>query len=193
MKEYLELFVSFAKIGAMTFGGGPAMLPMLERELVTKRAWVSEEEILDYFAIGQCTPGIIAVNTATFIGQKRKGLLGGIIATLGIVFPSVVIIDLIAALLSNFADIDWVQSAFAGIRVCVCALVLNALIKLAKKSVKDIWTAIIFVAVAVCTVALDISPIVYVVLAAVLGIVIKNVSVGAGAAGSGKTEKEDKK
>lgn len=174
MSELLNLFTSFAKIGALTFGGGPAMLPMLERELVQKRSWVSEEEILDYFAIGQCTPGIIAVNTATLVGQKRKGIIGGIVATLGIVFPSIVIIDIIAALLSNFASIAAVQNAFAGIRVCVCALVLNALFKLAKKSVKDVWTAVIFAATAVCTVVFDISPIAYVIVSAVLGILIKN-------------------
>jgi len=176
MKDYLELFISFAKIGALTFGGGPAMLPMLQRELVLKRTWVTEDEILDYFAIGQCTPGIIMVNTATLVGQKRKGVLGGIIATLGVVFPSIVIIDIIATVLTSFASIPAVMHAFSGIRVCVCALVLNALIKLAKKSVVDKVTAAIFALVAICTVVFDLSPVVYVVLAAIIGIVTKNLS-----------------
>ena len=174
MNILIELFVSFAKIGALTFGGGPAMLPMLERELVEKRKWVTEEEILDYFAIGQCTPGIIAVNTATFVGQKKKGIIGGIFATLGMIFPSIVIIDIIAILLKSFADNIFVKNAFAGIRVCVCALVLNALFKLAKKSVVDIPTGIIFVCVAVCTIVFDVSPVLYVVLAALAGVVLKN-------------------
>ncbi len=177
MNIYFQLFTSFAKIGAMTFGGGPAMLPMLQRELVENKKWVTEDEILDYFAIGQCTPGIIAVNTATFVGQKMKGVSGGIAATLGMIFPCIVIIDIIAALLSNFANIAAVQSAFAGIRVCVCVLILNALIKLAKKSVVDIPTACICIIVAVCTVLFNVSPIVYVILAGVCGVVIKNLEV----------------
>lgn len=177
MNMYLKLFISFARIGVMTFGGAPAMLPMLERELVEKRKWVTEEEILDYFAIGQCTPGIIAVNTATFVGQKFKGVLGGIIATLGMVFPSLVIIDLIAILLSNFANIAWVQSAFAGIRIAVCALVLNALFKLVKKACVDTKTIIIFVCVTLATIFVNLSPIVFVVLAGIAGVVIKNLEV----------------
>jgi chromate transporter len=117
MKELLELVWTFAYIGAFTFGGGYAMLPMLKREIVEKKHWATIDEIMDYFAIGQCTPGIIAVNTATFIGYKRKGVAGGIFATLGLVLPSLVIISVIAAGLENFAHIAAVQHAFAGIRV----------------------------------------------------------------------------
>ena len=137
MKELLELFLTFAKIGVMTFGGGMAMLPILEREVVQNKHWATEEELVDYFAIGQCTPGIIAVNTATFVGQKRKGAMGGITATLGVVFPSLVIITILAGLITNFAHLAWVQNAFAGIQVCVCVLILNAVLKLLKKSVVD--------------------------------------------------------
>lgn len=108
MKDYLELFLTFAKIGVTTFGGGYAMLPILQREVVEDKKWVSNEEIVDYFAIGQCTPGIIAVNVATFVGKKRKGIAGGILATLGVVFPSLIIITVIAAVISNFMDILWV-------------------------------------------------------------------------------------
>ena len=139
-----EMFLTFAKIGVMTFGGGMAMLPILEREIVQNKKWATEEELVDYFAIGQCTPGIIAVNTATFIGQKKKGVLGGIAATLGVVFPSLIIITVLAGLITNFAHLAWVQNAFAGIQVCVCVLILNAVLKLLKKSVVDKRTAVIF-------------------------------------------------
>ena len=111
MKEYWELFYSFAKIGAFTFGGGYAMLPLIQREVVEKKHWATEEEIMDYYAVGQCTPGIIAVNTATFIGYYKKGIIGGIFATLGVIFPSIVIILLIASLLQNFSDLAIVQHA----------------------------------------------------------------------------------
>ena len=134
MKELLELFLTFAKIGVMTFGGGMAMLPILEREVVQNKHWATEEELVDYFAIGQCTPGIIAVNTATFVGQKRKGALGGIVATLGMVFPSLVIISILAGLITNFSSVTWVQDAFAGIQVCVCVLIFNAVVNLMKNS-----------------------------------------------------------
>jgi len=174
MNIYLELFTSFAKIGVLTFGGGMAMLPMLQREIVENKKWATEEEILDYFAIGQCTPGIIAVNCATFVGQKTKGDLGAIVATLGVVFPSVVIITIIAAFLSNFSELAVVRNAFAGVRVCVCVLVLNAIKKLLKKTVIDVPTAIIYVAVTACACFFDISPIVFVIIAAFVGVLLKS-------------------
>ena len=130
MKLLWELFLAFARVGVMTFGGGYAMIPILEREIVDKHGWATEEELMDYYAVGQCTPGVIAVNTATFIGYKYKGVAGGIAATLGVVFPSVVIITLIAGILTNFADVPAVKSAFAGIRVCVSVLIFNAVLKL---------------------------------------------------------------
>lgn len=147
MNLYLDLFLTFARIGACTFGGGYAMLPILQRELVEKRGWCGEEELADYFAIGQCTPGIIAVNTATFVGHKQKGNLGGVAATLGLVAPSVLIILLIAAFLENFADLPVVGHAFAGVRACVCALILVSVLKLRKNTVIDLPTTIIFIAV----------------------------------------------
>ena len=103
MKGLLELFLTFAKVGVMTFGGGMAMLPILQREVVENKGWATDEELTDYFAIGQCTPGIIAVNTATFIGQKQKGVWGGIVATLGVVFPSLIIITVLAGLITSFS------------------------------------------------------------------------------------------
>lgn len=177
MKEKLgqlwDLFITFAIVGVTTFGGGYAMLPALQREVVDKRKWASDEEIMDWYAIGQCTPGVIAVNTATFVGQKQAGVIGGIVATLGVVFPSLVIITVIAAFIQNFAHLPVVQKAFAGIRVCVCVLILNAVVKLWKKSVVDWKTLGIFLIVLLGSVFFDVSPVLYVVAAAVLGIVIK--------------------
>ena len=177
MNELLDLFLTFAKMGVMTFGGGMAMLPILQREVVESKHWVTEEEIMDYYAIGQCTPGIIAVNTATFIGQKKRGIAGGIMATLGLVFPSVVIISILAGLITNFSHLVWVQNAFAGIQVCVCVLIFNAVMKLLKKSVVDKRTATIFVVVLVGSVFLDLSPAWFVIAAAVAGILLKNLEV----------------
>ena len=170
MKELLDLFFTFARIGGLTFGGGYAMLPMLQKEVVEKRGWATNEELMDYYAIGQCTPGIIAVNTATFIGNKTRGVLGGIIATLGVVFPSLIIITIIAAFISNFAELAIVKHAFAGIRVCVFVLILNAVVKLGKSSIKDAVTLGIFLVVLVGSLLLDVSPIVFVLFAAVVGI-----------------------
>ena len=177
MKECLELFLTFAKVGVMTFGGGMAMLPILQREVVENKGWATDEELTDYFAIGQCTPGIIAVNTATFIGQKLYGTVGGILATLGVVFPSLVIISLLAGLINNFADLAWVQNAFAGIQVCVCVLIFNAVAKLLKKSVVDKRTLVIFLLVLAGGCLLDVSPVVFVLLSALAGIVLKQLEV----------------
>ena len=174
MPLLLDLFCTFFRIGLFTFGGGYAMLPLLQREIVEKKKWATEEEMLDYFAVGQCTPGIIAVNTATFVGFKEKKLSGAIFATLGIVSPSLVIITVIAALLSNFAHIAAVQNAFAGIRVAVCVLILNSIVKLWKKSVVDKLTLGVFIAVFLGSVLLShVSPVVFIVAAAVLGIVVR--------------------
>ena len=168
-----KLFITFAKIGVMTFGGGMAMLPILQREVVDSKGWATEEELVDYYAISQCTPGIIAVNVATFVGQKQKGVAGGVAATLGVVFPSVVIISLLAGLIQNFSHLEWVRNAFAGIQVCVCVLIANAVVKLLKKSVVDKRTAAVFAAVLLLGVFVNVSPVWFVLLAAVTGIVLK--------------------
>lgn len=173
MKQLLELFLTFAKVGVMTFGGGYAMLPILQREVVDNKGWATEEELMDYFAIGQCTPGVIAVNTATFIGQKQKGLWGGILATLGVVFPSLVIISLLAGVIEAFSHLVWVQNAFGGIRVCVCVLIVNAVVKLYKKAVVDTPAFVIFLAVALGSTFMDLSPVIFVIIAAVAGILLK--------------------
>ena len=170
-----QLFLTFAKMGVMTFGGGYAMLPILQREVVEGKGWATEEELADYFAIGQCTPGIIAVNTATFIGQKQAGVLGGIIATLGVVFPSVVIISLLATVITAFAELEIVKHAFAGIRVCVCVLIFNAVIKLGKQAVVDSPALVIALVVALGSFFTDLSPVVFVVSAALAGLLIQRV------------------
>ncbi len=184
MNIYLDLFWTFAKIGAFTFGGGAAMLPILQQEIVDKKGWCSEEELTDYYAIGQCTPGIIAVNTATFVGVKQKGNLGGVVATLGVVFPSVVIITIIAAFLRNFAGIPAVQHAFVGIRAAVVALIASSVLKLTKTTVKDAPSALIFLVVVLLsvfdkpleaafpTVSFLFSPVVYVLLAGCAGLAV---------------------
>ena len=174
MKELFNLFIAFAKVGVLTFGGGYAMLPILQREIVEKNNWASDEELMDYYAIGQCTPGVIAVNTATFIGQKNKGIMGGIMATLGVVTPSLIIITAIAAFISNFADLAIVKNAFAGVRVCVCVLIFNAVLKLWKSSVVDKATLIIFIGVFLGSVFTKLSPIVFVLITAIAGILVKN-------------------
>ena len=172
MRELWQLFSAFARIGGFTFGGGYAMLPMLQKEVVEKYKWVTEDEVLDYYAIGQCTPGIIMVNTATFIGYKQKGIPGAIAATVGAVFPSVCIVMFIAAVLNNFAELPVVQHAFAGIRVVVSVLIINAVVGLRKKSIVDKLCVCIALVAFVVSVFADISPVVIVVAAAILGIAI---------------------
>ncbi len=168
-----DLFVTFAKVGVMTFGGGYAMLPILQREVVENKGWASEEDLTDYFAIGQCTPGVIAVNTATFVGQRQRGVLGGLAATLGVVFPSLIIIMALAGVISTISHFPIVQQAFAGVRVCVCVLIFNAVRKLWEKAVIDKWTLAIFLCAVVGNLLTDLSPVVFVITSGVLGVVIR--------------------
>ena len=173
MKELFDLFLTFARVGGLTFGGGYAMLPMLQKEVVEKRHWATEEEIMDYYALGQCTPGIIAINVATFIGYKNRGVLGAIFSTAGMVFPSLIIITIIAAFLQNFAELPLVKNAFAGIRICVGVLVLNAVKTLWKKGVLDKATMAIAVIVFLGMILLDVSPVVFVIGSGVAGWLVK--------------------
>ena len=147
MNQLLELYWTFVKIGCVTFGGGYAMLPILERELVDKRQWTTMDDLRDYFSIGQCTPGIIALNVSTFIGEKCGGLKGALAATVGFLTGPILIILIIAMCLTNFATLPLVQHAFAGIRVCVCVLILQAVLRLWKKSVVDPFTLGLYIAV----------------------------------------------
>lgn len=171
MKQLWELFAIFFKMGSFTFGGGYAMLPIIQEEIVNKRKWATDEEILDYYAIGQSTPGIIAVNTATFIGYNQKGIIGGIIATLGIVSPSMIIITIIATFFKNFQDYTIVQHAFGGIRVVVAALIFNAALKMYKDSVKDWVGILLFITSFLLLVFLNITPIIIIIVSAIIGII----------------------
>ena len=173
MKILVDLFVTFAKIGAVTFGGGYAMLPILQREIVENKHWGTEEELADYYAIGQCTPGVIAVNVGTFIGRKVAGNLGGVVATLGVVFPSLVIITLLAGVIQAYSSLEWVAHAFAGVRVCVCVLIFNAVIKLFAKAIIDAKTLCVYVLVLASALFLNVSPVVFVVLAGIAGVILK--------------------
>lgn len=173
MKELFDLFWTFCKIGSLTFGGGYAMLPLIQREIVENKKWSTEKEILDYYAVGQCTPGVIAVNTATFIGYKLRGIIGGIVATLGVIFPSIVIILIIATFLQNFADLAIVQSAFAGIRVAVVALIITTVVKLIKSSIKDYLGVIIAIIAFVISAFIGLSPVYVVIAAALTGFISK--------------------
>ena len=164
-----DIFRIFFRVGALTFGGGYAMLPILRRELVEKRRWTTDEELSDCYAISQCTPGAIAVNTATFIGRKQGGIPGGIMATLGVIAPSVIIISLIAGVINNFSHILWVQQALAGIRVCVCVFIFNAVVKLMKSAVVDHATLAIYLVLLVAAVFFDFSPVLSVIAAGVAG------------------------
>lgn len=173
--KFIELFFTFAKIGLVTFGGGYAMLPILQREICDDKNWAQEEELLDYYAIGQVTPGIIAINTATFVGRKVAGNLGGIIATLGMVFPSLIIITLIATFFQEFAHLEMVQHALAGVRVCVVALIFHAVYGLAKKAVSSAELFFIFLLIIFLAFFMKINPIISVLTGAASGYILKSV------------------
>ncbi len=177
MKELLELYLAFLKIGAVNFGGGYAMLPLLERDLVQDRGWTTTQDLTDYFAIGQCTPGLIALNVSTFIGSRRKGIPGAIAATVGFVTIPIVIILIIATFLQGFADYPVVQNAFAGIRVCVCVLIVQAVLRLWNKSVVDKTTLILYLGVFLMTALSGVLPLaipaaVLVIISGMLGVII---------------------
>ncbi|AYW46967.1 chromate transporter [Tetragenococcus osmophilus] len=174
MNIFIDLFLTFSRIGVLTFGGGYAMLPILQREVVETKEWATDEELVDYFAIGQTTPGIIAVNTSTFIGQKLRGPLGGIVATLGFVFPSYVIVTLISYFMRNFSELPIIQNAFAGIRVSVYVLILNAVLKLWQNSVVDKIALMIFVLIFTLSVFTSLSPVLFVILAGFIGVAAKS-------------------
>lgn len=172
MNTLLELYLTFFKLGLFTFGGGYAMLPLLEREVVDKKGWASHEEILDYYAIGQSTPGIIAINTSTFCGYKVGGNIGGIVASLGFISPSIIIISIIAKFLQSFSHLAIIQHAFAGIRVAVCALVFYSVLKMIKKDANTGLKFMVFVLTFIAIGFLSISPIVVVITVGVFGILL---------------------
>lgn len=178
MKILWELYQAFFRIGLLTFGGGYAMLPMLKREVVDRYEWITEEEMLDIYAIGQCTPGIIAINTATYIGYKKGGVFGGIIATFGEVTPSLIIIMLIASVLQNFMDLPIVLHAFVGIRVVVCALMMSSVVQMAKSGIKDRIGFVLFLSTVLLLLFTPVTTIMIVIMAAIAGIIISKVKEG---------------
>ena len=203
MNELLDLYLTFARIGCVTFGGGYAMLPILERELADKRHWTTLDELRDYFSIGQCTPGVIALNVSTFIGEKKAGIKGALAATTGFLTGPIIIILIIAAFLKNFATLPVVQHAFAGIRVCVCVLIVQAVLRLWKKSVVDPFTLGLYLTIFFLNAFSSLLPFkapaaVLVITSGVLGVVVasarnrrqgENAHSGA-SAGAGGSEKE---
>ena len=142
----LELYAAFFRTGFFTFGGGLAMMPMLQKELIEKKHWLTDEDLIDYYAIGQSTPGIIAVNVATFVGYRQAGVLGGIIATLGIISPSIIIITILAGTINSISEYPKVQAALKGINVAVAALLTTVIIKFAKKTIKNVWNVLFMLA-----------------------------------------------
>ena len=173
LRKCCDLYVSFFKIGGLTFGGGLAMLPMLQRETVDNHGWCTEEELLDIYAIGQCTPGIIAVNTATYIGYKEAGFWGSLLGTLGVISPSIIIICLIATILQNFIDLPTVVHALSGIRIVVCSLMMNTVFTMAKKGIVDKIGGVVFVAAFVLACFTPVPTAILVVTAGILGITVK--------------------
>lgn len=180
MKELLEIFLLFFKMGAVTFGGGYSMLPILRREIVARRAWLTEEQVIDFFAVGQTLPGIIASNVSVFIGYQRRKTPGAIAAALGVVTPSIIIITLIAALMQDFQNNPLVRHAFKAISICVCALILDAVISMWKRGVKDWVGVIICVAVFALAVFTQLSPVWLVIAAALAGISVRKLREGRG-------------
>ena len=190
LMRYVQLFTAFFKIGLFTFGGGMSMLPMLQRELVESKQWLTEEEILNYFAIGQCTPGIIAVNVATFCGYKRAGLSGAIVSTIGIVCPSWIVITLIAGSISRFSDIVWIQRAMKGVYVAVAALLARAVFTFGKKIITDFVTAGIAVGAFLAMSVWNVSGILIVLVAGIIGFCAQIIRNGKRASGRREEDTE---
>ena len=191
MNDILDLFFVFSRIGGFTFGGGYAMLPIIQKEIAEERKWASEEEIIDFYAIGQCTPGIIAINTATMIGYRHKGVAGALAATLGMVFPSLIIITIIASFFQRFQEYQLVQHAFAGIQIAVVALILDIVLKMWKRSVKDYFGVLVFFLGFLLLSFFRLSPIIVIVISALAGIIIQGRRQG-NLETSSKNEKSDK-
>lgn len=170
MNQLVDLYLTFLRVGGLTFGGGMAMLPMLKREIVENKHWTTEEELLDIYAIGQCTPGIIAVNTSTYIGYQQKGIPGAIAGTLGMITPSLAIITLVATILKQFIEYPIVLHALSGIRIVVCALMFNTIVSLAKAGIKDTLGVFLFLSGFLLATFSPVPTILLVVAAAVFGI-----------------------
>ena len=173
LHDILSLFLIFFKIGAFTFGGGYAMIPILEREFVTKRNWITDEEMLNFVAIGQSTPGIIAVNMATFIGYRKGKFWGSLSATLGVITPSIIIITILAAFLSNFSEYIYVQKALAGINIAVAVILVSAVLNLGKKSIVDLIGLTLAIISFVVVTFFKVNSIFLILFALVVGLAVK--------------------
>ncbi len=173
LHDLLQLFLIFFRIGAFTFGGGYAMIPILEREFVTDRGWITSEDMLNYVAIGQSTPGIIAVNMATFIGYRHRGFWGALVATLGVITPSLIIITLVAAFISNFSEYVYVRKALAGINISVAVILVSAVWGLGKKSVTDMIGLALAVIAFIAVVVFKVNSIWLILFALIVGISVK--------------------
>lgn len=171
LKELFSFYMIFFRMSAVTFGGGYAMLPILRREFVDNLGWMDEETIMDYYALSQSLPGLIAINVSVFIGYRYKGVLGAVVAALGMVSPCIIIITAIAMFLSGFRDNIYVQRALGGVSVCVVALILQAVLGLWKKGVKDKLGILIFAVIFALNLLTDISPIVLVIGCGVVGVI----------------------
>ena len=167
---FFELFFAFARTGLFTFGGGLAMMPMLQKELIEKKHWITEEDLIDYYAVGQSTPGIIAVNVATFVGYRQAGVLGGIIATLGIISPSILIIMLLAGGINSISEYPRVQAALKGINVAVAALLTSVIVKFAQKTIKNVWNVLFMLIAFVCIFFLKVPSFIVIIAALAIGI-----------------------
>lgn len=188
LRDLWTLYILFFRMGAVTFGGGMAMLPILRREIVQAREWMSEEDIIDYYALSQGLPGIIAINVSVFIGYKRRGIPGAVASALGMVSPCIIIISIIAFFLAGFQDNPYVKHALAGISVCVSALILDAVVGLWKKGVKDAFGVVVCLVMLALSVFTSISPILLVIACALLGIAFRPITAKAQAekGGDGK-------
>lgn len=170
MKELWQLYFAFFRIGGLTFGGGLTMLPMLKYELVEKNNWVTEDELLNYYAVGQCTPGIIAVNVSTFVGYKKRGIIGAIFSTLGMISPSLIIVSILAMFVNQFIENQYVAHAVGGIKIVVCALMVNTVITMGKKSIGNVVSAIACVLGFLLAMFTPVPTVLIVVIAGVVGV-----------------------
>ena len=176
LKELLLYYWTWFKVGLFTFGGGYAILPMIDKEVIQKHHWAEYEEVMDYYAIGQSLPGFIAVNTAVFVGNKAAGVKGAIASALGVISPSIILITLIATLLTGFQDIPVINHALNGIRIGVCMLMVATIVQLWKSSIKSITGLVICVVAFVLAYIVGINVALLVILSAAAGIILKAVS-----------------
>lgn len=173
MHRNLDLYLTLAKISVSCFGGGYAIVPLLQRDLVEKKGWITSDDLSDIFSIAQCTPGVIAVNASTYVGARVNGALGAICATLGLLTPPLFIVTLVAAFFWPYISNPWVQHALAGLQACVCALILQSVVTLFRSSVIDFPSLLLFLAALLLSFFTNLSPAFLVIAAGFLGVGIQ--------------------